>query len=338
MKAVGIVGTGLYVPEEIRTNDWFRRFDMLPVDTIFDEAGVKERRISAENELPSDMEAKALIAAVENAGISIEDVEMILDGPSIHDQIMPGNAATLQYKSGAINAASMNVETACTSLISQMMVAQGMIATGMYHTVACVVSSNWTKVADYSEKSCTFMGDGAAAIIMQPVSEGKGVLSIQLETQGQHAKGVGINARLPRSSIEHYEHPDYFNPSREKLYFYIDRGLSGLEEIKRLGPTQTPDTAKRALEKINYSTKDIDFLITANPSKLLTEQWRKALDVPLEKTHITIEKFGNMSATTIAANLHEAVTSNKIKDNDVVVICSPAAGFHYAAAVLRWGK
>jgi len=95
MRSAGIVGTGLYVPEEVRTNDWFKKLDMLPTDDIFDKSGVKERRICAKGEKSSDMEVKALLAAVENAGIKIEDVELILDGPIHRDQPAPGNAAFL---------------------------------------------------------------------------------------------------------------------------------------------------------------------------------------------------------------------------------------------------
>jgi len=176
MKSAGIVGTGLYLPEEIRTNEWFERFNLLSLNKIFDHAGVMERRISADGEMGSDMEAKALLAAVENAGINIKDVDVILDGPNLHDQAEPGNAALLQYKSGATNAVALNVGAACVSLIAQLDIAWALIATGRYHTIACVVATMQTKTADYTDKSCMLLGDGAAAVIVQPVSAGKGIL------------------------------------------------------------------------------------------------------------------------------------------------------------------
>jgi len=338
MRSAGIVGTGLYVPEEVRTNEWFEDLDLLSFDEIFDEAGVEERRVCAKGENASDMEAKALLSAVENAGISIDDIELILDGPTFQDQPIPGNAAALQYKSGAKNAAAINVETACTSLISQISVAWGMIASGLYDTVACVVSTSWTNIADYTEKNCMFMGDGAAAIIMQPVSKGKGILSVHLETDGSCYGALGCNLRLPSRYIRDYKAASYVEQSRERLYFYIDRGHAGLEEIKRSGPITTPNAAKKALAKAGYTEKNIDFLISHNPTKILTEAWRKALNIEPEKTHLTIEKYGNMSAASIGANLHEASVSGRIKDGDLVVMCAPGAGYHYAAAVLRWGK
>lgn len=361
MRTAGIVGTGLYVPEKIITNDWFKDFDLpfvtksdapkkvsandwfkeidlLSMDEIFAEVGVQERRFCAKGESASDMEVKALLAAVENAGISIDDIEMILDGPSLHDELMPGNAAALQYKSGAKNAASMNVETACTSLISQISVAWGMIASGGYNTVACVVSANWTKVADYTEKNSLFVGDGAAAIIMQPVTPGKGVLSVHLETDGKCCGGAGINFRLPNAYIRNYRAADYLEPARERFYFYFDRQHAGFEEMKRSVLTKTPEVALKALAKAGYTKDHIDFLITHNPNKVLTELWRKALGVPPEKTYLTIEKYGNMSAASIGANLHEASVNGMFKDGDIVVLCAPGVGCHYAAAVLKWGK
>ncbi|MFK5892291.1 MAG: ketoacyl-ACP synthase III [Pseudomonadota bacterium] len=338
IKSAGIVGTGLYVPKKVITNDWFDESMLLSIDNIFDEAGVKERRFCAENEKASDMEVKALLSAVKNAKISIDDIELILDGPSLHDQLMPGNAATLQHKSGAKNAASMNVETACTSLISQIVIASNLIATGAYKTIACVVSANWSRVADYTEKSCMFIGDGASAVIMQAVSEGKGVLAHHLETDGETCDGLGINMRLPRAYIQDYQATDYLKSPKERLYFYIDRKHAGFKEIKNSGPTKTPDVAKKALAKAGYTQSDIDFLISHNPSNILTKLWREALDVPIEKTYTSIEKYGNMSAASIGANLHEASVKGKLKDGDIVVMCAPGAGYHYASVVLKWGK
>ncbi|MCL4537696.1 MAG: 3-oxoacyl-ACP synthase III family protein [Nitrospirae bacterium] len=338
MRSVGIVGTGIYVPEEIRTNDWFKQFDLLPFDDLFDNAGVMKRRVCAKGEKSSDMETKALLAAVENAGISIEDVELILDGPNLHDQPQPGNAALVQYKSGAKNAAAINVESACTSLLSQITIAWALIRSGMYNTIACIGASNWTVTADYTEKNCMFLGDGAAALIMQPVSDSRGIVSTHLETDGSCWSAVGRNFRLPRALIENYRAGSYLEGPREKVFFYIDRGDSGIEKIRRYGPTKIPEAAKKALAKTGNTEKDIDFLILHNPTQILVDTWQKALDVPDAKMHVTIEKYGNMSAASIGANLHEAVTMGKIKDGDLVVMCGPGAGFHYSAVVMRWGK
>lgn len=338
MRAAGIVGTGLYVPEEIRTNAWFQQFELLPFDELFDNAGVMERRVCAKGEKSSDIETKALLKAVENAGIGIEDVELILDGPNLHDQPQPGNAALVQYKAGAKNAAAINVESACTSLLSQITIAWSLIRSGIYNTIACIGATNWTIAADYTEKNCMFVGDGAAALIMQPVSKGRGILSAHLETDGSCYSAVGRNFRLPRALIENYKAGSYLEGPREKIYLYIDRGDAGIEKIRRYGPTKIPEAAKNALAKAGYTEKDIDFLITHNPAPALVDAWQKALNVPLEKTHITFEKYGNMSAASIGANLHEAVTMGGIKDGDLVVMCGPGAGFHYSAVVMRWGR
>ncbi|MEW6739194.1 MAG: 3-oxoacyl-ACP synthase III family protein [Nitrospirota bacterium] len=338
MRNAGIVGTGLYLPEDVRTNEWFKQFDLLPVDELFDNEGVTKRRVCAKGEKASGMETKALLSAVENAGINIEDVELILDGPNLRDQPQPGNAALVQYKSGAKNAAAINVESACTSLLSQITIAWALIKSGMYNTIACIGSTNWTITADYTEKNCMLLGDGAAALIMQPVSEGKGILSAHLETDGSCYSAIGRNLRLPRALIENYTAGNYLEGPREKVYFYIDRGDSGIGEIRRSGPIRTPEVAKKALAKAGYTEKDIDFLITHNPTSILVNLWQKALNVPPEKAHITFEKYGNMSAASIGANLHEAVTMGKIKDSDLVVMCGPGAGFHHSAVVMRWGR
>jgi len=195
MISAGIVGTGLYVPEEVRTNDWFKKLNMLPTDDIFDKSGVKERRICAKGEMSSDMEAKALLSAVENAGIDIEDIDFIFNGPVINEAIAPGHGPAVKHKAGAKNAATFTVEGTCSSLISQIATAWGMISTGTYKTIACVVGCNWTLAADYTEKTCMIMGDGAAAVIMQPVSPGKGFLAIE----GAHKLQIEYNISMLQS-------------------------------------------------------------------------------------------------------------------------------------------
>ncbi len=338
MRSVGIVGTGSYLPEEVRTNEWFKQFDLASSLDLFNDSGILERRIHAKGERSSDMEVKALLAAVENAGISVEDVELILDGPNLRDQPAPGNAAIVQYKSGAKNAAAINVESACTSLLSQMTIAWGLIRSGMYNTIACIGATDWTKSADYTEKNCMLLGDGAAALIMQPVSQGKGILSTCIETDGSCWNAVGRNLRLPKALLENYEPGNYIEGSRERIYFYFNRGDAGLDKVKEYGPVKVPEVVRKALSKANLNESDIDFLIPHNPAKKLVEAWLKALDIPSEKSHITLEKFGNMSAASMGANLYEAVAMGKMKDGDIVVMCGPGAGFHHAAVVMKWGK
>lgn len=338
MKPVGIIGTGGYLPEQVRTNEWFDQFEMVSSIDVFNNSGVKERRIAAKGQLSSDMEAKALIAAVKNAGISIEDIDLILDGPNVNDQISPQNAAALQYKSGAKNAVAMNVDMACASLIPQIEVAWAMIAMGRYNTVACVVATNQSISCDYTEKACMILGDGAAAFILQAVSEGKGILSVHMETEGRFHNTVGISLRLPHALISEHKSLGHTAGLNEGIYFYVNRAeKEGVEGIRQSG-IKTSRAAEKALAKAGYSKEDIDFLILHNPSIVLVEEWRKALAVPKEKTYVTIEKYGNMGPATMGINLHEAAVAGKIKDGDLVVLCAPGAGFHFNAAVLRWGR
>ncbi len=338
MESVGIIGTGLYVPEHIRSNEWFNQFPLLPFDDIFDDSGIKERRICGPNETGVDMEVNALKNAVHNAGIEITDIDLILDGPTIQDQPMPGNAASVQYKSGAVNAAAINVDTSCTTLLSQITIGQSLIQTGTYKNIACIASANWTKVADYSEKNCMLLGDGATAVILSKVKEGHGILSTYLETDGRGYDAIGCNLRLPRNLTESYEPGNYLHGNREKVYFYVKRHGEGLEQIKKSGPKKAPEAARKALHKAGYKESDLDFLICHNPTKVLVEAWLNELKVPGQKTHTTLAEYGNMSGVSLGANLHEAATEGKIKDGDLVAICAPGAGHHHAAVVMRWGK
>ncbi|MEW6595138.1 MAG: 3-oxoacyl-ACP synthase III family protein [Thermodesulfobacteriota bacterium] len=283
------------------------------------------------------MEAQAVLAAVETAGIRVCDLDLILVGPTIQDQPMPGNAALVQHKVGA-SCAAINVETACTSLLSQMVVAQGLILSGAYTTIACVASANWTKAADYSEKNCMLLGDGASAVILQPVGEGRGILGSHLETDGSYWGSIGCAMRLPRNVLSDYANGDYLQGPREKILFYVDRGEAGVGEIKNAGPIKTPAAAEKALAKAGLTPDDVDFLICHNPTEDLVAAWRQRLGISLEKNYTTLSCYGNMSGASLGANLHEAVQRGKIKDGNLVLMCAPGAGYHYAAIALRWGR
>ncbi len=338
MKAVGIIGTGLYVPAEIRTNDWFDQFDLVAAIDVFKDSGIKERRVAGKGELASDMGTKALLAAVENARISINEVDLILHAGT-NDHTLPLNAPVIQYKSGAKNAAAMDVDMACASFIAQLAVARALIATGEYTTVACVCVGYFSIFADYTEKSCMMLGDGASAMIVQSVSAGKGILSVAMETDGRFHNTLGIDLRLPYAQIQNYDPVGVTAGPSEKPYFYVNRAdAEGVKHIKEVDAVKVPEIAERALAKAGYTKNDIDFLIPHNPGRFLTETWRQALGVPPEKMYITHEKYGSMAGATIGANLHEAVTLGKIKTGDIVVLCGPGVGVSYNAAVMRWGK
>jgi 3-oxoacyl-[acyl-carrier-protein] synthase-3 len=342
LNSAGIIGTGYYVPEEIRTNDWFSHLPDLNLDPVLDQvfidSGVKERRICAKGEKSSDMETKALLAAVENAGISVEDIDLILNGSAMDDQFAPKNASLVQYKSGAKNAASLNVDMACSTLLSQMGLAWGMIASGLYKTVACVVSTDWTRIADYTDASCLFVGDGAAAIIMQPVTPGKGMLSIEMVSEGQYHAAIGVTIRLPKIAYTKNYQRAMYEPSQEQFLFHIQKDHPGFIELNENSPVKFAEMSRKALAKAGLTVADVDHFIPHQPPISVVNQWREAIGIAPNKMYITIEKFGNVSAASVGINLHEISAMGKLKEEDVVLMIAPAAGHQYAAVVLRWGQ
>ncbi|MBI5749621.1 MAG: 3-oxoacyl-ACP synthase III family protein [Nitrospinae bacterium] len=335
-RRAAIVGTGSYLPETVRTNEWFEKFELLTSGTeIFDDSGVIERRVIPDHMKSSDIELLACENVLKKTGINAEEIDLILCNSNIHDQLQPGNGCLIQHKLGAKNAGAFNFDSACTSFINCLIIANSMIVTGECETILIVSSTTWTRVADYTEKKCMLMGDGAGAAILKPVkTEGRGYLGSYFISDGSLYHTMGRKVKKPEGWKGERT---YYNGDPEKLYLFIDRTKEGLDKIRELGPVQTVEITKKALQKCGLTIKDIDFFITHQPARELVDSWRKGLGLKEGQYHDTLKKYGNLSNASIPVTLDEAVSQGMLKGDDIVVFSAPGMGWNHSSIVFRWG-
>ncbi|MBI3815063.1 MAG: 3-oxoacyl-ACP synthase III family protein [Nitrospinae bacterium] len=336
LRKAAIVGTGSYLPETIRTNEWFEKFELLTSGTeIFDDSGVKERRVVSDEMKSSGMEILACQDALKKTGIKAEEIDLILCNSNIHDQLQPGNAFLIQHKLGAKNAGAFNFDSACTSFINCLIIANSMIAGGECETILIVSSTTWTRVADYTEKKCMLMGDGAGAVILKPAkTEGRGYLGSYFISHGDLYYTMGRKVKKPEGWKGERT---YYNGDPEKLYLFIDRTKEGLDKIRELGPVQTVEITKKALQKCGLTIKDIDFFITHQPAKFILEAWRNSLGLKEGQYYDTLARYGNLSNASIPVNLDGALRLNMLQDDDIVAFSSHGMGVNVSSAIFRWG-
>ncbi|MGE7904068.1 beta-ketoacyl-ACP synthase III [Peribacillus sp. NPDC094092] len=308
----GILGLGRYLPDKIVTNADLEKMMDTSDEWIRTRTGIEERRIANDDIDTSDMAYEAAKAALKNAEISAEDIDMILVATVTPDQSFPSVACMIQEKLGAMKAAAMDVSAACAGFMYAMITAQQFIKTGAYKHVLIVGVEKLSKVTNWEDRNTAVLfGDGAGAVVLGPVSEGKGVLSFELG-----ADGTGGKHLLQEGDFIH---------------------MNG-REVFKFAVRQMGESSLGVLDKAGLTKEDVDLLVPHQANIRIMEASRERLDLPLEKMTKTIHKYGNTSSASIPMALVEEMEAGRIKENDLIVMVGFGGGLTWGAIALRWGK
>lgn len=308
----GIIGTGHYVPEKVLTNADLEKIVDTNDEWIRTRTGIEERRIADDSINTSDMAFYAAVNALEDAKIKAEDIDLILVATVTPDMSFPSVSCIIQDRLGATNAAAMDVSAACSGFMYGVITAQQFIQTGAYKNILVVGAEKLSKITDWSDRNtCVLFGDGAGAAVIGPVSDGKGILSFELGSDGSGGK--------------HLLHDNE----------YI--GMNG-REVFKFAVRQMPESSVNVVKKAGFNTEDVDYLIPHQANIRIMEAARERLGLPQDKMATSVKQYGNTSAASIPLALSEDVKSGKIKDNDLVVLVGFGGGLTWGAVALRWGK
>ncbi|MEH7457824.1 beta-ketoacyl-ACP synthase III [Bacillus sp. JJ1127] len=308
---VGILGIGRYVPEKVVTNQDLEKIMDTSDEWIRTRTGIAERRIADDTIDTSYMAVEAAKKAIENAGISGEEIDLILVATVTPDRFFPAVACVIQEQIGAKHAAAMDLGAACAGFMYGMITAQQFIQTGTYKNVLVVGSDKLSKIVDWNDRNTAVLfGDGAGAVIMGPVSEGKGILSFELGADGSGGK--------------HLYQDEYVMMNGREVFKFA---------VRQLG-----DSCLRVLEKAGLTKEDVDFLVPHQANIRIMESARERLNLPQEKMSMTIEKFGNTSASSIPIAMVEELQNGRIQDGDLIILVGFGGGLTWGAVALRWGK
>ncbi|MCK1984309.1 MULTISPECIES: beta-ketoacyl-ACP synthase III [Peribacillus] len=308
----GILGLGRYLPDKIVTNADLEKIMDTSDEWIRTRTGIEERRIANDDIDTSDMAYEAAKAALKNAEILAEEIDLILVATVTPDQSFPSVACMIQEKLGAMKAAAMDVSAACAGFMYAMITAQQFIKTGAYKHVLIVGVEKLSKVTNWEDRNTAVLfGDGAGAVVLGPVSEGKGVLSFELG-----ADGTGGKHLLQEGDFIH---------------------MNG-REVFKFAVRQMGESSLGVLDKAGLTKEDVDLLVPHQANIRIMEASRERLDLPLEKMTKTIHKYGNTSSASIPMALVEEMEAGRIKDNDLIVMVGFGGGLTWGAIALRWGK
>ncbi|PKR78338.1 3-oxoacyl-ACP synthase [Halalkalibacillus sediminis] len=312
MKA-GIIGTGHYVPDNVYTNHDMEKIVDTTDEWIRTRTGIEERRFAPDHINTSDMAYEAAKGAIEESGISADEIDMILVATVTSDMGFPSVACQIQERLKAFNASAMDISAACAGFMYGLITAKQFIETGVQKNVLVVGVEKLTKITNFKDRNtCVLFGDGAGAAIVSTVSEEKGILSFELGSDG--------------TGIPHLHQTD-----EDHIY------MNG-REVFKFAVRQMGDSALNVVNKIGLSKNDVDYLIPHQANIRIMEAAREKLDIPVEKMSKSIHKYGNTSAASIPIALSEDVKAGKIKDNDLVVLVGFGGGLTWGAVALKWGK
>ncbi|MEK5485250.1 MULTISPECIES: beta-ketoacyl-ACP synthase III [Lysinibacillus] len=309
----GIIGIGKYVPEKVVTN-----FDLEKIMDTSDEwirtrTGIEERHFAAEDQETSDLAVAAAKEAIAKAGITPEEIGLILVATVTQDQTFPSVACMVQEQIGAVNAAAMDQAAACAGFIYSLVTAKHFVEANTYKYVLVVGVEKLSKVIDWKDRNTAVLfGDGASAAIVGPVSEGRGIVSFELGADGTGGKNLYLTQQ--------------------------DTIAMNGREVFKFAVRQMGESAVNVLEKAGLTKEDVDFLVPHQANIRIMESARERLELPPEKMSKTIHKYGNTSAASIGISLVDELEAGKIKEDDLLVLVGFGGGLTWGAVAMRWGK
>jgi 3-oxoacyl-[acyl-carrier-protein] synthase-3 len=328
VRPVAITGTGSYLPERILTNADLEKIVDTTEQWIVERTGIRERRIAAPNEPTSAMAAHAARKALAAAGVSVEAVELIIVATITPDMGFPNTACFVQDAIGAKNAVCFDVEAACSGFLYALDIAKQFVATGKYDTVLVIGAEKISSITDWSDRSlCILFGDAAGAAVVQPCSDGHGLIHSCMRSDGALAellKLPGGGSRYPASA----------ETIDQKLHYMKMDG----REVFKHAVTCMISAARQVLEDTGVAVEDLTLIIPHQANMRIIKAISDRLGGMPGQYFVNLDRYGNTSAASVIVALDEAWQQGRLKKGDLVLLVAFGGGFVWGATLLEWTK
>ena len=330
-----ISGLGMYVPENIVTNDDLSKMMDTSSDWIIERTGIEERRHikKGDGNSTATMGVKAAKIAIERAGIAINDIELILFATLSPDYYFPGSGVIVQEELGIPTCPAMDIRTQCSGFVYAMSTADQFVKTGMYKNVLVIGSENQSGGLDMTTRGrgvSVIFGDGAgAAVVSRETDLSKGIMSSHLHSEGEHAKELSIID--PNTSRWIPEIIADNNPDDISFYPYMNGQF-----VFKNAVTRFAEVINEGLEKNEWESKDIDLLIPHQANLRIAQFIQRKFRLSDDQVFNNIQKYGNTTAASIPIALTEAWEAGKVKEGDKVVLAAFGSGFTWGSVMINW--
>ena len=325
-RRIKIIGTGFYVPDRILTNQDLEKMVDTSDEWITTRTGIKERRVVSEDQATSDLSIEAARIALENAGLKVKDIDLIIVATSTPDTLFPSTGCWVQKGLGAGTIPAFDISAACTGWLYGMIVAEALILNGAHKRILLLGSEVLTKITNMKDRNtCVLFGDASAAVVLEESDDESGMLSSYWRADGNLGNLLSLPAggtRIPASAESVAQDLHYLHMKGNEVFKHA---------VKRMG-----EAALEAIKSAGLKTEDVKYLIPHQANIRIIHATGRRIKIQPEKIYVNIHKFGNVSAASIPIALHELWAEEKLKKGDIVVMVAFGAGFTWGAAVYRW--
>ncbi|MGV3490915.1 MAG: beta-ketoacyl-ACP synthase III [Devosia sp.] len=315
-----IRSVGAYLPTRVMTNDDLSKIVDTSDEWIQQRTGIKQRHIAAEGENTSDLAAAAGRKALENAGLTPDDIDLIIVATTTPDMTFPATAAVVQQKLGIHHGAAFDIQAVCSGFVYAVATGDSYLKNGLGKRALVIGAETATRILDWTDRTtCVLFGDGAGAVVMEmgKGDEQRGVLATALRSDGHYWNKLYTDGGV--SSTQSMGHVR----------------MEGREVFKHAVGMIT-DVVYKVLEDTGHTIDDLDWFVPHQANRRIIDGAGQKLGLPEEKVVVTVDRHANTSAASVPLALHTAVSDGRIKRGDLVMIEAMGGGFTWGASLIRW--
>jgi 3-oxoacyl-[acyl-carrier-protein] synthase-3 len=318
-----IVGTGSYLPEKVLTNADLEKIVETTDEWIRERTGIRQRHVAAEGQTTSDLAVEAAKRAMDAAGVTAAEIDLLIVGTTTPDIIFPSTACLVQHRIGANGCAAFDVNAACSGFMFALSTADKFVRSGASKCALVIGAETLTRMLDWSDRgTCVLFGDGAGAVVLKPSSEG-GILSTHLHADGAHKELL-------------------YNPVGVSAGFKLDEKNAGVRvmmtgnEVFKVAVKTLDAVVEETLEANQLDKHAIDWLVPHQANLRIISATAKRLDMPMERVVVTVDRHGNTSSASVPLALDHAVRSGMIQPGQLVLMEAFGGGFTWGSALVRF--
>jgi 3-oxoacyl-[acyl-carrier-protein] synthase-3 len=315
-----IIGTGSYLPAKVLTNFDLEKIVETSHDWIVSRSGIVERRIAAENEFTSDLALQASLRAIESAGISADEIDLVIVATTTPDQVFPSTACILQDKLGIKNCgAAFDMQAVCGGFVYAMNTADLYIRGGQARTALVVGAEVLSRILDWKDRTtCVLFGDGAGAVVLR-ASETPGIIASKLHADGSHRDMLKAEGNIRNGEVQG---DPFIKMEGQAVFKFAVKVLS--------------DVVEEVLAENKLQGSDIAWLVPHQANIRIMEATAKKLGLSMDNVIVTVATHGNTSAASIPLALDTAVRDGRIKAGQNIILEAVGGGFTWGAVLIRW--
>jgi 3-oxoacyl-[acyl-carrier-protein] synthase-3 len=328
VRRVAIKSLATYVPPRLLTNADLEKMVETTDEWIMQRTGIRQRHIVDPGVATSDLATEAAREAIKRAGLTPDDIDVIVVGTVTPDMLFPSTACLVQHKLGASKAWGFDLSAACSAFTYSLTVGTQLVATGGATHALVIGADVMSSIIDYTDRAtCVLFGDGAGAVVLGPSDdENIGILDYDHMIDGSGGNALCMPAGGSRRPATH-------QTVDERLHYVKQEG----QTVFKFAVRNTGEICQRLLKRHNLTGDDLDLFVSHQANKRIIMSAAEKIGMPEDKVIINIDKYGNTTAATIPLALNDAVESGRLKKGDLILLTSVGAGFTVGSVLVRWG-